>query len=86
MSNESKLVVFRPQNGIVCFTYEGGYFYYTISGQEVRGGFYEEREAYQEALTELSNILCLTLDMIDNVEDKVKEIIVSINGNDTIRK
>lgn len=84
MIEDQENIIFSSKNDIVCLTYEGGAYYFTVATQEVRGPFFEESEAYQEAIVEISKYLESALITLSRVEDKIREFYEPMNELDNI--
>lgn len=82
MNERQKNQIFSSENNIVCITYEGGAYYFTVATQEVRGPFFEEAEAYQEAMNDLVHFLGVTLDILADIEQRARNIIRTVKGFD----
>lgn len=75
-------IIFDSKDSFICIKFEGGAYYFTVASGEVRGPFFEEAEAYQEALRELANFLGITLDILADIEDRARNIIRTVKGFD----
>lgn len=82
--NEEETILFDSKDNLVCVTYEGGAYYFTVAKSDVRGPYFEEAEAYQEALRELASCLAFTMDLLRVVEKKATLIAELARGEDYI--